>query len=82
MGNGKSAIIIVSDIFGSSSGRHHAIADTYAKLGYSVYLPELLSPPYQGPIEMEPIMNNVKSQNYEKMREIFKHVLEQAKKGS
>ena len=27
------------DIFGIDSGRHTAVADTYAKLGFKVYMP-------------------------------------------
>jgi len=42
----------VSDIFGATSGFHEAIADTYASFGYNVYLPELLTDPYTGEMNM------------------------------
>lgn len=39
-------LVIISDIFGATSGRHQSVADTFAELGYNVYLPEILVNPY------------------------------------
>jgi len=47
---------MVSDIFGATSGQHESFADTFASFGYNVYLPELLTEPYNGPIEMTTII--------------------------
>lgn len=47
-GEGEKALVMVSDIFGCHSARHHAVADTYAELGYDVYVPALLDNPYNG----------------------------------
>lgn len=67
MGEGnKRVLIIISDIFGATSGRHENVADTFAEWGYNVYLPEILITPYTGDLT-GPIMENIKSQNWEKM---------------
>jgi dienelactone hydrolase len=58
---------MVSDIFGATSGYHEAVADTYASLGYNVYLPELLSDPYTGEMDIGKIMANIKGQNVKLM---------------
>ncbi len=39
IGKGKKVLIMFEDIFGIDSGRHKAVADTYAKLGFKVYMP-------------------------------------------
>ncbi len=46
VGDGKRAIVIVSDIFGAKSGRHRNVADIFASLKYNVFLPEILSQPF------------------------------------
>lgn len=48
IGSGKRVLIIFTDIFGAFTGRHQAIADTYANWGYNVYLPEILTEVYVG----------------------------------
>ena len=49
-GTGNKVLVMFEDIFGTESGKHKTIADTYAALGFRVYLPELLEPFYQGSI--------------------------------
>ena len=39
VGKGKHALVILSDIFGATSGRHRNVADLFASLDYDVYLP-------------------------------------------
>lgn len=51
VGSGTKALVLFEDIFGIESGRHKTIADTYAELGFKVYLPEFLEPIYKGSIE-------------------------------
>ena len=51
-GEGNRVLFIVSDIFGATSGRHQAVADIFAAEGYNVYMPEILSPPYNGGMDM------------------------------
>lgn len=46
--------MLFEDIFGIDSGRHKTVADTYATLGFKVYLPEFLEPIYKGSIEDVP----------------------------
>lgn len=53
-GTGTKALVLFEDIFGTESGRHRTLADTFASFGYIVYLPELLDPVYQGSIEDMP----------------------------
>jgi dienelactone hydrolase len=50
VGQGNRVLVLFEDIFGIESGRHKAIADTYAVMGFNVYLPEFLEPPYSGSI--------------------------------
>jgi dienelactone hydrolase len=38
-GSGDKALVLFEDIFGIESGRHKTIADTYAALGFRVYMP-------------------------------------------
>jgi len=38
IGSGK-PLLIVEDIFGIESGRHQIMADTYANLGFHVFMP-------------------------------------------
>ena len=39
IGEGNKTIVFIEDIFGVDSGRHRAIADYFAFLGYNVFLP-------------------------------------------
>lgn len=39
IGSGRRALVLFEDIFGIESGRHKIIADTYANLGFTVFLP-------------------------------------------
>jgi dienelactone hydrolase len=54
VGTGSKALVLFEDIFGIDSGRHKTVADTYAALGFRVYLPEFLEPVYKGSIEDVP----------------------------
>ena len=65
MGSGNKVLLIVEDIFGIQSGRHKVMADLFAGLGYNVFMPELLDPPYKGEIDVPAIMANLKGQNLE-----------------
>lgn len=38
-GSGSKYLILFEDIFGIDSGKHKTIADTYAQLGFNVYVP-------------------------------------------
>lgn len=77
-GEHHKTLIIISDIFGATSARHESVADTYAKLGYSVYLPEILDQPYTGDLS-GPIMQSIANQNWEKMEARFKALHEYLK---
>ena len=55
---------MASDIFGATSGKHEAFADTWASFGYNVYLPELLVEPYNGEMDLGKIIASIKSQNF------------------
>lgn len=69
MGAGSRALILFEDIFGIESGRHKIIADTYAALGFKVYLPEFLEPVYKGSIEDVPkILEVVQQQKIDKIK--------------
>jgi len=39
-GEGKKVIVVITDIFGPESGRHKAVVDYYASLGYYVLCPD------------------------------------------
>jgi dienelactone hydrolase len=39
IGSGKKVVVIMGDIFGVASGRNQSLADTFADLGYNVYMP-------------------------------------------
>lgn len=67
IGDSNKILVIVSDIFGATSGRHRNVADTFAALGYNVYLPEILVNPYDGEMDMPKIVENIKGQNWETM---------------
>ena len=66
---------MVEDIFGIDSGRHRVIADIFASKGYNVFMPELLQPYYDGPMDMPAIVACIKGQDYEKMEINFSKVL-------
>lgn len=51
VGSGNKALVLFEDIFGIESGRHKTVADTYAALGFKVYMPEFLEPVFKGSIE-------------------------------
>lgn len=68
VGKGKHALLILSDIFGATSGRHRNVADLFASLDYDVYLPEILVSPYTGSGD---IMENIKGQDQAIMAEKF-----------
>lgn len=68
-------MIIISDIFGATSGRHENVADTYAEFGYNVYLPEILMTPYHEGMK-ESMMECIKHQDWERMEARFKALLE------
>lgn len=65
---------MVSDIFGATSSKHETFADTWASLGYNVYLPELLVEPYNGEMDMGKIVASIKSQDFEVMKSRFEGV--------
>lgn len=73
-GKGDRFIVIVSDIFGASSGRHRSVADIFASLGYNVYLPEFLVTPFDGPIGPA-IMDNIKGQDINIMNAKYEKVV-------
>jgi len=75
VGKGDKALLMVSDIFGSKSSRHRQVADAFAALGYHVFLPELLITPYEGSLNFPAIMDNIKGQNFELMKDKFEKVL-------
>lgn len=52
--------MIFEDIFGIDSGRHKIVCDTYAALGYNVYLPELLDKAYVGEVNPPQIIQFIK----------------------
>jgi len=63
VGQGERVLLVLEDIFGVDSGRHKAVADTYSVMGYNVYLPEFLEPPYSGSVEDIPkLLELVKKQ--------------------
>jgi dienelactone hydrolase len=69
IGTGRKALVLFEDIFGIESGRHKTIADTYADLGFTVFLPEFLDPAYKGPIEDIPkILEVVQAQKIDKIK--------------
>lgn len=69
IGNGRKALVLFEDIFGIESGRHKIIADTYANLGFTVFLPEFLDPVYKGSIEDIPkILEVVQAQKIDKIK--------------
>lgn len=70
VGEGHRTLVIFSDIFGATSGRHRNVADIFASLHYNVYLPELLVTPYEGEIGPA-IMDNIKGQDQAIMTEKF-----------
>lgn len=39
VGESNRVLVVFSDIFGITSGRHQSVADTWAGFGYSVYIP-------------------------------------------
>jgi hypothetical protein len=39
IGTGNKPLVLFEDIFGIESGRHRVIADTYASLGFKVFMP-------------------------------------------
>ena len=59
-GSGKKALIILEDVFGIDSGRHKVVTDTYANMGYDVYLPELLDHPWTGGVDPPKIIGHIK----------------------
>ncbi len=61
---GNKPLVLISDIRGATSGRHEAIADTWASFGYDVYLPQLLTEPHNAEMETPKIMESIKKQNY------------------
>ena len=75
IGEGNKFLMMVEDIFGIDSGRHRVIADYFASKGYNVFMPELLNPFYDGPLDMGAIVANIKGQDYEKMEINFSKVL-------
>ena len=72
VGEGQRVLIIISDIFGAFSGRHLAVADTFAGLGYNVYIPEILENPYDG--HKGSVKDIIKAQSQKRMNGIFKHL--------
>ena len=69
-------LILIEDIFGAESARHRSVADTFAELGYNVYMPKILITPYEGPMELGLIMANITSQDWARMEARFKGLLE------
>jgi dienelactone hydrolase len=47
-GSGAAAIILFPDVWGWNSGRTRAMADEFGRLGYTVYVPKLLTPALEG----------------------------------
>ncbi len=62
---------MISDIFGATSSNHESFADTWASMGYNVYLPQLLVEPCTGDVVMEKIIATIKSQPFDIMRQRF-----------
>jgi dienelactone hydrolase len=75
IGQGERTLVIFSDIFGATSGRHRNVADLFASLHYNVYLPEILQTPYQGEIGPA-IMQNIKGQDQAVMTDKFEKLRE------
>lgn len=75
VGNGSRGLLIISDIFGATSGRHQVVADIFASWGYNVFLPEILNPPFTGGMNFEGIIANIKGQNVEGMEVTFNKVV-------
>lgn len=72
IGKGNKALVLFSDIFGVESGKHKSIADTYACLGFKVYLTEFLDPPYKGSLaELSKIFEVVQMQKVETVKARF-----------
>lgn len=53
-------LLILEDIFGINEGRHKTVCDTYATMGYNVYMPEFLDPPYSGGLDVPKILEHIK----------------------
>jgi dienelactone hydrolase len=65
-------LVIITDIFGAFTGRHQSIADTYAKWGYNVYLPEILTEVFKDdPTDMAKIVPYAQGLDQAKMRATF-----------
>jgi dienelactone hydrolase len=62
---------MLSDIFGINTGRHKIVADTYSKLGFNVYLPEIMTIPYVGEMDIPKIMEFAKKQDLDKIKSMF-----------
>lgn len=62
VGNSPKNLLLISDIYGFTSGRHQSVADTFASFGYTVYLPEFLPSPYN---EKDDIVQYLASIPYE-----------------
>ena len=77
IGSGNKGLVIIEDIFGTHSGRHSVIADMFASKGYNVYMPELLDPYYDGPMDMGQILEYIKTHQakYEAMTIRFEKTL-------
>lgn len=73
-------LVMFSDIFGAESGKHRSIADTYACLGFKVYLTQFLDPPYEGSIEeLAKIYEVVQMQKVATVRARFETLLKHIK---
>jgi dienelactone hydrolase len=71
-GHGKKALVIFSDIFGIDAGRHKAVADTFGMLGFNVFMPEMLSPPYTGaPGDFPKMSESIKQQKMATLEEKY-----------
>ena len=61
-----------SDIYGIYTGRHFSVADSYADLGFNVYVPQILTNPYDS---QGSIIDCIKSQDYNRMVKRFTDLL-------
>lgn len=76
IGSGSRPLIVFEDIFGIESGRHQIIADTYAALGYNVFMPEFLDPVHKGSLEDVPkILETVSKQKMPALKDKYEKVM-------
>ena len=57
-GSGEKYLMLMEDVWGATSCRHESVADTFADLGYNVYMPLCLEPAYVGDYDLPNLTGN------------------------